>query len=143
MMNISDLKAMYPEYAPNDIDDDEYRNKTRIEYKEDDVDRNNMNDLEIDFSKEYGIDEDELVYQTQLRKQQNMFMKQIKKDIVKKIPEYWQKRLSFRDKSNQMVNQLHQKQKEKNKDQFALSDNRNTPSPADRGGARMQSNRAN
>merc|ERR1712176_960245 len=126
-MTLDDLRAMYPDYAPMN---DEELEKMRAGFQEKEAKRQmdgggdvmeEGDDLVIDFNREYEIDEDELVYQTQLRKQQNMFMKQIKKDIVKKIPEYWQKRLSFRDKSNQMVNQLHQKQKEKNKDQFALS----------------------
>ena len=108
MMNMDDLRAMYPEYAPSE---EEYEQQRRLmEIKgEKKVDE----DLEIDFNAQYDIDKDELLYQTQLRKQQNNFMKQIKKDIVKKIPEYWQKRLSFRDKSNQMVNRLHNKQKMK------------------------------
>ena len=69
--------------------------------------------VEMDITKQYDIDKEELVYQTQLRKQQDMFMKQIKQDIIKKIPEYWQRRLSFRDKSNEMVNRLNNKQKQK------------------------------
>merc|ERR1712087_952672 len=92
-----------------------------------DGDGQDEDDLVIDFNKEYGIEEEELVYQTQLRKQQNMFMKQMKKDIIKKIPEYWQKRLSFRDKSSMALNELHNKQKQRGKDQVAMSSNRATP----------------
>ncbi len=43
--------------------------------------------MEMDVTSQYDIDKEELVYQAQLRKQQGMFMKQIKQDIVKKIPE--------------------------------------------------------
>merc|ERR1712130_177911 len=98
LMNVADLKAMYPEYAPES-------------------EEQNRDDLEIDFSAEYEIDENELFYQTQLRKQQDLFMKQIKQNIIKQIPEYWQKRLSFRDKSNALVNELHNKRKNKPKNQ--------------------------
>ena len=98
LMNVGDLKAMYPEYAPND-----------------DEQNRSGNDLEIDFNAEYEIDENELFYQTQLRKQQDLFMKQIKQNIIKQIPEYWQRRLSFRDKSNQLVNEMHNRDKIKKK----------------------------
>ncbi len=112
LMNVEDLRAMYPEYAPND---DEYeRQRKMMEMKGGDDRRMDEDEnLEMDVTSQYDIDKEELVYQAQLRKQQDMFMKQIKQDIVKKIPEYWQKRLSFRDKSNEMVNRLHNKQKQR------------------------------
>eukprot|EP00483_Globobulimina_turgida_P004620 UN04629 len=101
LMHRNDLQSMYPEYAPNE---DEFEQKRKDNY---------TNDLEINFDGEYDIDADELIYQTQLRKQQNIFMRQIKQDIIKKIPEYWQKRLSFRDKSNALVNRVNNKHKNK------------------------------
>merc|ERR1712228_997105 len=97
--------------------------KKKLQSERDEQNRNN-NDLEIDFAAEYEIDESELFYQTQLRKQQDLFMKQIKQNIIKQIPEYWQKRLSFRDKSNHLVNELHNKRKNKtnSKHQVLLMD---------------------
>merc|ERR1712154_318219 len=104
-MGVDDLRTMYPEYAPLNSNGQ----GTESERERSD------SELVVDFSREYEIEQDELIYQTQLRKQQNLFMKQIKKDIIQKIPEYWQKRLSFRDKSNELVNRLYNQDKEKKK----------------------------
>ena len=113
LMNVDDLRRMYPEYAPND---EEYALQKK-EYNPEDA---RDEELEMDFTREYEIDKEELIYQTQLRKQQNLFMKQIKKDIIKKIPGYWQKRLSFRDKSNELVNRMHNKDKDKHKNKLVV-----------------------
>jgi len=112
-MNMDDLRSMYPEYAASDEQYDALKAELQLQQQATGGGGAVPSEFEIDFSKEYDIKEEEILYQTQLRKQQNIFMKQIKQDIVKKIPEYWQKRLSFRDKSNKLLNKAIKSEKQK------------------------------
>ena len=99
-LTIDDLEQMYPEYKSKEEDDND-NGDTNI--GEDDYIENIRKEELIDFQSLYQVKDSELDYQSKLKDDQTMFMKEIKQDIMKQLPQYWQNRIKFRNEQAKIM----------------------------------------